>query len=139
MKSLLRRSLASLRHQGWWVLVASALIGGALWGFVELADEVADDETHAFDRAVMLAFRESHDPDEPWGPGWVEDVARDITSLGGVTVLLLLCLAVVGFLMLRRKWSTAIFVAGSVSGGTLRVSVHRSMSHRRRMRDQCFR
>lgn len=108
-----------LRQQGWWVLVAALLIGGALMAFAELADEVVDGETHAFDRAVMLAMRESQDHADPLGPAWLEMVARDVTSLGGTTVLALLTVAAIGFMLLRRQWGGAIFVLVSVAGGTL--------------------
>ena len=108
-----------LRAQGWWVLIAAMLIGGALMAFAELADEVVDGETHAFDRAVMLSMREPHDHDDPLGPAWMELVARDVTSLGGTVVLTLLTLATLGFMLLRRKWGGAIFVLVSVAGGTL--------------------
>lgn len=108
-----------LRQQGWWVLVAALLIGGALMAFAELADEVIDGETHAFDRAVMLAMREPQDHADPLGPAWLEMVARDVTSLGGTTVLALLTVAAIGFMLLRRQWGGAIFVLVSVAGGTL--------------------
>ena len=111
--------LQVLRAQGWWVLIAALLIGGALMAFAELADEVVDGETQAFDRAVMLSMREAHDPEDPLGPGWVELVARDVTSLGGTVVLALLTVATTGFMLLRRKWGGAVFVLISVAGGTL--------------------
>jgi undecaprenyl-diphosphatase len=121
-----------LRQQGWWVLLAALLIGGALMAFAELADEVVDGETHAFDRAVMLAMRESHDPDNPLGPAWLELIARDITSLGGTIVLGLLTVATIGFMLLRRKWGGAIFVLVSVAGGTLISSGLKSLFDRPR-------
>lgn len=114
------RSLVfNLREQGWWVLVAAFLIGCALMGFAELADEVADGETHAFDRAVLLAMREPGDPANAWGPSWFEMMVRDVTSLGGTVVLTLLTLAAIGFLLLSRKWGGALFIAVSIAGGTL--------------------
>ncbi len=119
MIARLRSLFELLRAQGWWVLIAALLIGGAMMAFAELADEVVDGETHAFDRGVMLAMRESHDHDDPLGPAWVELVARDVTSLGGTTVLALLTVATIGFMLLRRKWGGAIFVLASVVGGTL--------------------
>lgn len=107
----LRFVLSMLRQQGWWVLIAALLIGGALWAFAEIADEVQDGETAGFDRAVMLALQ--------GGPAWLDVVARDVTSLGGTVVLTLLTVGVVGYLLLVRKWSTAIFITVSVAGGTL--------------------
>ena len=123
MKQLLvariRALIANLREQGWWVLVAALLVGCALMGFAELADEVADGDTHAFDRAVMLAMRSPVDSADPWGPAWFEMMVRDVTSLGGTVVLTLLTLAATGFLLMTRKWSGALFVFVSVAGGTL--------------------
>jgi undecaprenyl-diphosphatase len=121
-----------LRQQGWWVLVAALLIGGALMAFAELADEVADGETHAFDRAVMLAMREPNDHENPLGPAWLEMVARDVTSLGGTTVLALVTVATIGFMLLRRKWGGAIFVLVSVAGGTLISSALKAIFDRPR-------
>jgi undecaprenyl-diphosphatase len=132
MIARLRSILLVLRQQGWWVLVAAMLIGGALMAFAELADEVIDGETHAFDRAVMLAMRESHDPDDPLGPAWLELVARDVTSLGGTVVLALLTVATVGFMLLRRQWGGAVFVLVSVAGGTLISSALKAMFDRPR-------
>ena len=110
---------AALREHIWWLLIFGVLIAGGLWGFAELADEVADGETLEFDRAAMLMLRESSNPDEPLGPAWLEMAARDVTSLGGTTVLTMLVLAAVGFLLLIRNWGAAIFVTVSVVGGTL--------------------
>lgn len=119
MLDVLLKAISMLREQGWWLLVVVILVGGAVSGFAELADEVADGETHAFDRAVMLSMREAGKPDEPAGPAWIELVARDITSLGGTAVLTLITLATVGFMLMNRRWGGAIFVAVSVAGGSL--------------------
>jgi undecaprenyl-diphosphatase len=114
------------------VFIVGSLIGGALWGFAELADEVADGETHAFDRAVMLALREPQDPAQALGPAWLELVARDVTSLGGAAVLVLLSLAAVGYLLLSRRHGAAVFVVVSIAGGTLLSSALKSLFGRPR-------
>jgi undecaprenyl-diphosphatase len=119
MIARIQSMVAMLRQQGWWVLIVALLIGGGLWGFAELADEVADGETHAFDRAVMLAMRNPLDHADPLGPAWLELMARDVTSLGGTAVLTMLTIAAIGFLLIIRKWGAAVFVAGSIVGGTL--------------------
>lgn len=91
---------------------------GALVLFAEIVDEVRDGEAHAFDKALLLALRNPADPADPLGPPWLEIMFRDITSLGGVTVLTLITLASVGYLILDGKRAAALLVAVSVAGGT---------------------
>ena len=74
-------------------LLAAALLGSGL-----LAEEVTEGDTGGFDRVVLLALRNPADLADPIGPAWVENAARDITSLGGNTVLVLVSLAVIGYL-----------------------------------------
>jgi undecaprenyl-diphosphatase len=128
IQSLIRE----VRDQGWWLLGALLLIGGALQAFAELADEVEDGETHAFDRRVMLAMREPGNASDPLGPSWIEFVARDITALGGTAVLVLLTLAALGFLLLNRRWGAAIFLGLSMVGGTLLSNALKSIFDRPR-------
>jgi hypothetical protein len=46
MVDRLLKAISILREQGWWLLIVVVLLAGALSGFAELADEVADGETH---------------------------------------------------------------------------------------------
>ncbi|HEY9862493.1 MAG TPA: hypothetical protein V6D16_23550, partial [Candidatus Obscuribacterales bacterium] len=43
-------------------VVGLALAGLSLWGFAEIADEVLEKETQAFDTAILLSLRELHNP-----------------------------------------------------------------------------
>ncbi len=74
-------------------------------------------ETHAFDTAVLLALRSPTDTADPLGPGWVEELGRDVTALGGIGVLVALTLAVAGFLWLDGKRREMWFVLAAVAGG----------------------
>lgn len=132
MLTRIQQMFATLRQQGWWVLIVLAVIGGALWGFAELADEVADGETHSVDRAVLLAFRMRDNLEQPIGPEWLPYVARDLTAIGGATVLVMLTLAAIGYLLLRRKHDAALFIAASVIGGTLLSSLLKNLFERTR-------
>lgn len=99
-------------------LLVLLLAAASLWGFLGLASEVREGDTHALDRAIMLALRNPADHADPLGPRWLEEVARDVTALGGNAVLAALTLAVAGFLVLARKRGAALLVAVSVGGGT---------------------
>ncbi len=81
------------------LLILALLAFAGFWGFVEIADEVLEGSTHRFDSEIMMALRQPQDPNTPIGPRWLQEVARDITSLGGTTVLTLLTLATVGYLI----------------------------------------
>jgi undecaprenyl-diphosphatase len=101
------------------VPAASFLLAVALLGFGWLAAAVPEGGTDGFDRAVMLALRNPADRADPIGPAWLEHAARDLTSLGSVTVLALVSLAAVGFLCMVRRRATAVLVLASVGGGML--------------------
>ncbi|HKY07199.1 MAG TPA: phosphatase PAP2 family protein, partial [Candidatus Binatia bacterium] len=99
-------------------LVAILIVAGGVLVFSELIEMIGG-EPHAFDRRVLLALRSSTDSSDPVGPGWIELMFRDITSLGGAAVLILMTAAVVGFLFIDGKRAAATFVLASVGGGTL--------------------
>lgn len=101
------------------MLVSLSVIAGLLFGFVELAGEVMEGETTAFDKRILLALRDPLNPDQPGGPWWLARVARDITSLGSTTILAILTVATLGFLLLLHKRAAALLVLVSVGGGGL--------------------
>lgn len=105
------------------VLLALCTILASLWGFAELAEEVMEGETHEFDQALLLSMRNPADLSDPIGPGWVEEIGRDITAMGGNAVLTLLTLAVVGYLLLdgKRRMALVLVVAtlGALGVSTL--------------------
>jgi undecaprenyl-diphosphatase len=115
----LRRMLLWIGAHEPQVLVTLLLVAGAIWGFAELADDVLEGETATFDERLLLALRTADDPTDPLGPGWFEEMARDITGLGGFGVLALLTLATTGFLLLQRKGHTALYLLLAVCSGIL--------------------
>jgi undecaprenyl-diphosphatase len=100
------------------VATAGAAAAG-VWAFLEIADEVTAGESRELDRRVLLALRSTADPADPLGPRWLEEVARDLTALGGVGVLSLITAASVGYLLLSRKRHAAAFLLAAVCGGLL--------------------
>lgn len=91
----------------------------AVWGFAELADEVLDGESDAFDEQILLAMRTPGNPADPWGPRWLEETGRDITGLGGAAVLSSITLATGAYLFLRGKIRVMWFVFMAVGSGIL--------------------
>ena len=99
------------------VLVSLLVIVAGIWGFISLADRVQEGRTQAFDERVLTAVRRLETPAQPIGPPWMAEVGRDLTALGGVTVLLLATVAVLGFLGLSRKLGLMTFVLLATLGG----------------------
>jgi len=62
---------------------------GAIWAFLAVGGEMREGETLALDKQILLAFRTPGDPAEPLGSHSFQEAMRDITALGGFTVLTL--------------------------------------------------
>ncbi len=96
-----------------------AVAGLGVYGFLAIADEMAEGEIDAFDKALLLALRNPADPSDPVGPPWLEETALEITALGGYPLIVLTLAAVIGFLLVTRRPGPALYALLSVSGGTV--------------------
>ncbi len=104
-------------------LAALLIAVGAVWAFVELADEVVEGETAAIDETLLLAFRTAGDVGDPLGPPWAEELARDVTGLGGAGILAFVTAASAGFLYLAGKRHLALYVVAAVASGALATTL----------------
>jgi len=99
------------------VLVGMLIPAGGALAFLVLADEVMEGGTLRTDERIVRALRTPDDPTQPIGPAWVAEVARDVTALGGATVIVLLTAVVAGFLLLDRKYAATVFVLAATGSG----------------------
>ncbi len=99
------------------LLVMFAALSGGILLFIYLTGEVLEGSTKGFDEAILLALRQPGNFAMPIGPGWLTHAVKDITSLGGTTVLALMTALVTIYLLLDRQRSIAIFILASVLGG----------------------
>lgn len=104
-------------------LAIIALAAVAFYGFLALAEDVLEGETHSLDERILLALRETTDRSDPIGPPWFEESMRDLTALGGTTILTLITLAVLAYLILVGKRHTALMVTVSIAGGAILSSL----------------
>jgi len=104
------------RYEPLLLVMFAALSGGVLL-FVYLTGQVIEGSTKGFDEAILLALRQPSDLSTPIGPGWLTHAVKDITSLGGTTVLTMMTVLVTIYLLLDRRRAIAIFVLASVLSG----------------------
>ena len=122
-RSLHPRKLASFVVTEAPLLIVLAVVSGLILAFLQIADEMIEGEMEAFDRSILLMFRDPANPDLVIGPPWMHEMVRDITALGSFSLLGLIVLAVCAYLYLARMRSAALFVLVSVLGGTLLSTV----------------
>ena len=113
-----QRLLTSARRE---IGAASALLVAALggMGFLAIADEVAEGETHALDLAVLRSLRVEGQPHTLVGPDWLHIAATDVTALGSVTVLGLVILLAFALLATLRRWGEGVLLVAGAGGGLL--------------------
>ncbi|QEG37217.1 phosphatase PAP2 family protein [Bythopirellula goksoeyrii] len=115
-----------LRHLVGWIggrepvvlLLLLALAAGT-WAFIEIAGEVLEGDTQAFDTWMVRAMRKTDDPATQIGPPWVQEMGRDATALGGVGALTIFILIVAGYLWLDRKFLMLAFLLAATGSGVL--------------------
>lgn len=96
------------------VLAVWIAAAAAVWGFLGIADEMHEGELDAYDRAILSALRVPGNPHAAIGPHWLVESMRDVTALGGVTLLLLVTVIAVIALLAYRHRREALVLAASV-------------------------
>jgi len=113
-------------------LALLVLVVLGLWAFAELADEVLEGSTRNLDRDILLLLRAEDDPDTPLGPGWLQEIGRDLTALGGVAALTLATMATAGFFALSRRFGLCFYLLVAVGGGIVLSGVAKDIFERPR-------
>jgi undecaprenyl-diphosphatase len=117
LMAALARVLQALRPLGEMRLLWALIVCGALlWGFLEIVDEVIEGESRAVDEWLMLALRSPGDPAVLIGPVWLEETVRDVTALGGYTVLGMVTVATAAGFWLAGRRPLAVFVVVTALG-----------------------
>jgi undecaprenyl-diphosphatase len=108
-----------------WLAAGLAFSAFVIWAFFELADEVLEGDSRAFDRAVLLWIH--HDV-----PDWLNEPMRLVTALGYYFVVVPL-LAVSIVLFYRRGWRlSAVLLAVSTGGSVVLTTVLKGVFQRAR-------
>jgi undecaprenyl-diphosphatase len=113
-------------------LLALAAAAGAAWAFLATADEMVEGGTLPFDRAILLVFRARGNPAEPIGPPGLQEAMRDVTALGGFTVLTLVTILAAAMFLLHRKARHALVLVATVLVGQAGSSVLKNFYERPR-------
>jgi undecaprenyl-diphosphatase len=87
--------------------------------FFWLEHEVSTAATKHLDEEILRSLRQPDDPAIPLGPVALQEAARDITSLGGYALLILLVAIVAIFLQCDGKVGAARFLVAAVVSGYL--------------------
>lgn len=114
MTNLLPRVLSFLKRFEARVLIGLFLVAATLLAFLGIAEEMAEGETQAIDQQLMLALRTPGDLNNPIGSHGVEEAVRDITALGGTTLVVVVTLVAVLAFLFHRKRIHALVMAGAV-------------------------
>jgi undecaprenyl-diphosphatase len=98
-------------------LLIGLVVVAALWVFAEVAEEVLEGDPLPFDDALFQLLRQPGEPARPIGPAWLVEVALEVTALGSTSVLLLVLVAVLGYLALEGRWRELWLVVSAAAGG----------------------
>jgi undecaprenyl-diphosphatase len=101
------------------LLVVMLGLLAAVYGFIQLTDEVIEGDTQTFDEWVLRSLRRTDDPAVPIGPSWMRETGIDASALGSPLVLSLVVVGVVGFMLLERHYGVMWLTIVATIGGVL--------------------
>lgn len=113
-------------------LVTMMVVVGAVLAFLGLGGEMREGETAGWDGRLLLLLRDPHDPKTLLGPGWLQECMRDLTAMGGVTLLTLGIGVAVVVLLYHRKRREALILGGVVICASLVGEVLKALYDRPR-------
>ena len=88
-------------------------------GFIAVAFGVKSGGTRNIDERLLRAPRDPSNLARTLGPSWLEEVARDLTAIGGVAALLLVTAGVSGYLLISRKYGALTLLLAATLGGLI--------------------
>jgi len=91
----------------------------SLFVFINIGILVTDGTTKQFDESIIKFFRVDENNSEPIGSYFLTESIRDVTSLGGETVITIITIFVLGFLFLRKRYDAMWLVLAATVGGAL--------------------
>ena len=110
-----------------------AVGAAALALFLHIVSEtIYEGEGREMDLGILNALRLPGQPGAPIGPAWFTDMARDLTSMGSISVLVFVALVVVGFALVRQRYNAAILIAVALGGGMLMCTWLKDLFERER-------
>lgn len=99
-------------------LIGFVLLGLMLHGFIEVADDMTEGDTHAIDTKLLMLLRDGSNPENPLGPPWVAEMVRDISGLGGIAILAFVTISAAIYLMMIKRWGESVYLLITISIGT---------------------
>jgi undecaprenyl-diphosphatase len=114
------------------VKTAVLLLAGGLVVFLLVAVAMKTGRTQALDERILLSLRNPENLAKPVGTPGLAEAGRDLTALGGVTVLTLLTLAIACYLLMVRRVRAALVVLAATLGGLLVSNLLKGFFHRDR-------
>jgi undecaprenyl-diphosphatase len=105
------------------VVIAVVAIVLGTCGFIAVAALVSAGVTRNADEKLLRMPRDPADPARTVGPAWLEEVARDLTAVGGIAALCLVTAAVSGYLLICRKYHSLALLLSATLGGLLLSTV----------------
>lgn len=109
-----RRNRSTVRA----LVLAPLAIGGGFVVGMELG-AVLEAPLAALDRALLMALRTADEPARPVGPEWLAIGVRDVTALGGHTLVIAIGLIVAGYLAVIGRWPRSLLIGATIAGAIL--------------------